>query len=173
MAIAYLGLGSNLGDSLQLLAAAWHALGRQPGIRLLHLSNPYRTKPVGMVSSNWFVNAAGSVQTDLPPLELLECLLRIEEQFGRVRHAGLTGYQDRIVDFDLLLYEDMVLDDPRLVIPHPQMHRRLFVLAPLKEIAPDLRHPVLHQSIADLFQCVASEADDTAVQRIAWPLGAG
>lgn len=169
LTVAYIGLGSNLGDPLQAVRQAWQALGRQPGIRLDRLSSPYRTRPVGMTSGNWFVNAAGSLLTVLHPEELLATLLRVEIQFGRRRDPAGKGYRDRELDLDLLLYGDCVRADRRLIVPHPEMHRRLFVLRPMAEIAPDVLHPVLLRSMQDLLRSAADGSDELAVRRISWP----
>ena len=166
---ACIGLGSNLGDSLRLVREAWLALGRDPDIVPGPLSSPFRSEPVGMVSSNWFINAVGLVQTALPPLELLERLLALEKRFGRLRDKGTEGYQDRTLDLDLLLYDDLVLADQHLVLPHPELHRRLFVLLPLAEIAPELNHPVFGQTVRDLLQARLAAPDNPACLKTSWP----
>lgn len=167
--VAHIGLGSNLGDSLRVLLEAWHLLGRQPQIRLLRLSSPYRTRPVGMTSRNWFVNAAGALQTALQAEELLAALLRVEQRFGRRRDRPGRGHQDRELDLDLLLYGECVRSGPDLIIPHPAMHLRLFVLRPLSEISPHVHHPLLRRSMLDLLRSAAEGADGDAVRRISWP----
>ncbi|MDD3620011.1 MAG: 2-amino-4-hydroxy-6-hydroxymethyldihydropteridine diphosphokinase [Desulfobulbaceae bacterium] len=168
LTLAYIGLGSNLGDSLQLLRRAWEVLGRQPGIRLHRLSSPYRTRPVAMATRNWFVNCVGSVQTTLSPEELLAVLHLVERRFGRKRDPA-GGYRDRELDLDLLLYGDCVRWEGQPVLPHPEMHRRLFVLLPMVEIAPAVRHPVLHRSMSDLLRAAAQGSDEHTARRISWP----
>jgi 2-amino-4-hydroxy-6-hydroxymethyldihydropteridine diphosphokinase len=145
MAEAFIGLGSNLGDGRKNLQKAWARLGEHPDISLLSLSSPYRTKPVNMDSIQWFTNAVGMVETDLPPAALLSELLRIEEEMGRDR---TTRNRDRTVDMDILYYENEVLSSPELILPHPEIQNRLFVLAPLEELDPDRRHPVLLKTSA-------------------------
>jgi 2-amino-4-hydroxy-6-hydroxymethyldihydropteridine diphosphokinase len=169
---AYIGLGSNLGDSLRILPEAWQTLGHQPGLVLGPLSSPYLSEPVGMASSNWFINAAGLVRTSLSPLELLARLLRLEKEFGRLRDRGEQGYQDRTLDLDLLFYEDLALAGQHLVLPHPALHRRLFVLLPLVEIAPELRHPSLNKTVRELLQSLPAEQANHACLKTAWPADA-
>lgn len=165
---AYIGLGSNLGDSLRLVREAWQALGRHPAISLGPLSNPYRSEPVGMVSAHWFINATGQVQTTLPPLELLTYLLSLEHAFGRQRRDGTGVSKDRTLDLDLLLYDDQILVTQDLVLPHPELHRRLFVLLPLVEIVPELRHPSLGRTMRELLQIRQAEGDRSACLKTAW-----
>ena len=169
MKTAYIGLGSNLGDSLCTLRAAWQDVGSHPGISVGHLSSPYRSEPVGMVSANWFINAVGLLRTTLPPLALLSHLLAVEQRFGRQRDEGAVGYQDRTLDLDLLLYDDLLLSHQQLVLPHPELHRRLFVLLPLCELAPELRHPSLGLTMRELLQARQAESDHAVCLRAAWP----
>jgi 2-amino-4-hydroxy-6-hydroxymethyldihydropteridine diphosphokinase len=136
--IAFIGLGSNLGDGRSILKGAWRRIGEAEGIGLCALSNPYLTAPLDMESSNVFTNAVGMLQVSLPVRQLLRDLLRIEFEFGRKRAAG-TGYQDRSLDLDILSFGDVVVDTPELTLPHPRLDLRLFVLAPFAEIAPDYR----------------------------------
>jgi len=124
-----------------------------------------------MVSSNWFINAAGLVRTTLPPGELLQRLLTLEKGFGRLRDQGARGYQDRTLDLDLLLYDEQVLVDQYLVLPHPELHHRLFVLLPLAEIAPELRHPSLGQTVRELLQARQAAEGHPACLKTAWPPG--
>jgi len=169
MTTACIGLGSNLGNSLEILREAWLELGRRPGLTPVTLSAPYRSEPVNMDSSNWFVNAAGLVHTDLEPAALLATLLQIEKRFGRSRDCSVAGYQDRTLDLDLLLYGDRVVSRPGLEIPHPLMHERAFVLLPLCEIAPEIRHPVRHRTMRTLLAELPAGKDVPVVERISWP----
>jgi 2-amino-4-hydroxy-6-hydroxymethyldihydropteridine diphosphokinase len=166
---ACIGLGSNLGDSLRIVHRAWQVIGRQPGIEAVALSSPYRSEPVGMASPNWFINGVGLLRTTLSPDELLARLLALEKEFGRQRDRSASGYQDRILDLDLLLYDDLVYAGERLVLPHPELHRRLFVLLPLAEIAPTLRHPVLARTVQELLLDRLRESDRPLCLKAAWP----
>lgn len=161
--VAYIGLGSNLGDGLHNLLTAWQRLGMQPEITLLALSSPYRTSPVGMQSSFWFTNAVGRIATGLAPEELLRCLLRVEQDMGRRRELG----QDREIDLDLLLYGSKVITDPGISVPHPQMHKRLFVLEPLCELDADLLHPALGRSMRELREAMPRDQSQS-IQKISW-----
>ncbi len=135
--IAYIGMGSNLGDGRATLTEAWEALGEVEGILLDRISSPYKTAPIEMTSQHWFTNAVGSLEVTIPPLELLKSLLEVEALFGRSRKNGTFGYQDRSLDLDLLYFDDIVMDDPDLTLPHPRIGGRLFVLEPLAELAPN------------------------------------
>lgn len=137
---AYIGLGSNLGDRRDYLNRAFHAL-EQPGIRVVQVSRYFETEPEGgPPGQGAYLNAVAELETDLNPEELLRVLLEEEAALGRVRseHFG-----PRTIDLDLLLFGDQICDQPGLILPHPRMHERLFVLEPLNEIAPEAFHPVL------------------------------
>jgi 2-amino-4-hydroxy-6-hydroxymethyldihydropteridine diphosphokinase len=138
-AVAYVGLGSNLGDPVQEVRSAVVELGRAPGIRVERCSSLYRTAPIGDTAQPDFINAVCRVQTTLGPRAVLDVLLGIEVDRGRRRDA--VGGGPRILDLDLLLYGDEVMDSPGLVLPHPRLHERAFVLYPLAEIAPSLNVP--------------------------------
>jgi 2-amino-4-hydroxy-6-hydroxymethyldihydropteridine diphosphokinase len=143
--IAYIGLGSNVGDSKALLREALELLGRS--VRVTKVSSVYHTEPVGFREQEDFLNCAAAVETDLPPDELLALCRSVEDRLGRRR---TVRWGPRTVDLDILLYGDAVVSTPALVIPHPRMAERKFVLAPLAEIAPDAVHPSLRRTAAEL-----------------------
>ncbi len=146
---AYIGLGSNLGDRRGNLDLAVHILRNWPFITAVRVSSFFETEPVGgPAGQNPYVNAVAEIQTVLKPRELLQILLEKEKQLGRVR--GSERNLPRTLDLDLLLYDDLVQSDAELTLPHPRLHERWFVLAPLAEIAPELIHPVLGRSMRDL-----------------------
>jgi len=135
MNTAYVALGANLGNPRATVLAAFAALANLPESRVARCSSLYRTAPVGILSQPDFVNAVALLETTLAPEALLDALLDIEARFGRVRRER-NG--PRTLDLDLLLYDDIELDLPRLTLPHPRLHLRAFVLLPLAEVAPDL-----------------------------------
>jgi 2-amino-4-hydroxy-6-hydroxymethyldihydropteridine diphosphokinase len=136
--IAWVGIGANLGDARANVLDAIERLTRLPGARLLHTSSLYRTAPIDS-SGDDYVNAVASLDTALDAHALLQALFAIEQAHGRERPYRNAP---RTLDLDLLLYGDQVIDDaPTLVVPHPRMHERAFVLAPLAEVAPDLVIP--------------------------------
>lgn len=138
MALAFVALGANLANPVAQVCAALEALTRLPESRLLRASSLYRTAPVGIHGQPDFINAVAVLETSLLPNALLSALFEIEAQFGRrrdFRHAPRT------LDLDLLLYGNETIDTPELKLPHPRMHLRAFVLAPLLEIAPDCAIP--------------------------------
>lgn len=163
---AAIGLGSNLpsrfGEPSDNLHEAVRRLGRVSTVR--HLSSFRSTQPVGYLQQPHFTNAAALLETDLSPFDLLAALLQIEREMGRVRPTDLPPKGPRIIDLDLLLYESegtsLVLHTPELVLPHPEMHRRAFVLQPLAEIAPELIHPTLGQSLRSLWQALENVPAD-------------
>ncbi len=138
-------LGSNLADPPTQLASAVEALGSE--LRELRVSRPYWTDPVGPVDQPRFLNAAAVGRTDASPEAVLEFLQRLEALQGRER---TTRWGPRTRDLDLLLYDDVVLASDTLVLPHPELHKRRFVLEPACELVPHWRHPVLGRSLADL-----------------------
>ena len=132
---AYLSLGANLGDREAALRGAINELGKLKHTEVAAVSGFYETGPVGFASEHWFLNCAVRLRTGLPPPQLLEQCQRIEREFGRERDAGRGGQaRDRTLDIDIILYGQLTLLTPGLVIPHPEATRRLFVLVPLAEL---------------------------------------
>jgi 2-amino-4-hydroxy-6-hydroxymethyldihydropteridine diphosphokinase len=152
VAIAYISLGSNIGDREAALRLAVELLNERAG-NVTALSSSYETEPVGYTAQPMFLNAAARLETQLPPEQLMEVLLAIERELGRDR-AATVPKGPRTIDLDLLLYDDLVVDTPQLTVPHPAMHQRRFVLEPLVEIAPDAFHPALKRSAASLLAAV-------------------
>lgn len=135
---AFVALGANLVDPLAQVRAALDALSVLPETRLLRASSLYRTTPIGIHGQPDFINAVAKLETTLQPHALLDALFAIEAQFGRRRDYH---HAPRTLDLDLLLYDAETIASPRLLLPHPRMHLRAFVLAPLVEIAPECRIP--------------------------------
>lgn len=144
---AFVGAGANLGAPRRQIARARDALEESPGVRRLRSSSLYRTEPVGPVPQPPFINAVFALECGLAPAELLALLLRVEEEMGRVRKER---WGPRAIDLDLLLYGEAIICERGLEVPHPRLHERRFVLAPLAEVAPGFVHPLLGKSASCL-----------------------
>ena len=149
MMYVYFGLGTNLGDKEHNLRLAVRKIEERVG-KVVSLSAFYATAPWGFSSEHTFLNAAACVETLHPPLSVLHLTQEIEREIGRTDKCVGGVYSDRVIDIDLLLYDDRVLDTPELKLPHPLMHERRFVMEPLAEIAPDLVHPILKKKMREL-----------------------
>jgi 2-amino-4-hydroxy-6-hydroxymethyldihydropteridine diphosphokinase len=158
LTIAYVALGANLGDAEGSLRAVMRELDSLHGVRLLKSSSLYRTAPIGLKNQPDFINAAVALDTELDSPALLMALFSIEQRFGRQRSIPNAP---RTLDLDLLLYGEEVSDDNTLTLPHPRMHERAFVLAPLAEIAPGLSIPGKGRVTDLLAQCA-----DQQIQRM-------
>ena len=148
MALVYLGLGTNLGDKELNLNDAIIALSLEVG-DVQKQSSFYASKPRGFESKNEFLNAVVLLYTNLSPFDLLAKIQEIERNLGRTAKST-NGYSDRLIDIDILLYDNLVINQLTLKIPHPLLAERDFVLIPLAEIAPDLVHPVIGRKIIEL-----------------------
>ena len=151
MRTAWIGLGSNLDDRRALLEAALGSLQTESGIWLRAVSSAWETTPVGPVSQDLYLNAAATLQTDLPATDLLERLLSVEERLGRVRQKR---WGPRRIDLDLLLFGPDLIEAPGLRVPHPYIMQRRFVLAPMIELAAGLRHPVSGVRLTDALRAL-------------------
>jgi 2-amino-4-hydroxy-6-hydroxymethyldihydropteridine diphosphokinase len=149
--IAYLSLGSNLGDRAANLRTAIAQL--EPAGRVLAVSGFYETQPIDVIDQPWFLNCVIAIQTEKTARDLLRLALTVEAAMGRVR---LRKKGARNIDIDIVLFGDQVVNEPGLKIPHPAMHQRRFVLEPLVEIAPKARHPERAQSAQDLLASLPS-----------------
>jgi len=147
--LAYVGLGGNLGEPRRQVQAALERLAAAEEVEVLKVSSFYLNPPLGPPDQPWYVNAVAQVRTRLTPEELLRLLQRVEQDLGRRRQER---WGPRIIDLDLLLYDGDILSEPGLSVPHPEMHRRPFVLAPLAEIAPQAWHPVLDKTASELLR---------------------
>ena len=161
MAKVYVGLGTNLGDKEQNLKVAVQKIEEQIG-KVVSLSAFYITAPWGFTSENSFLNAAACVETELSPLDVLQKTQSIERELGRTKKSVNGAYSDRLIDIDLLLYEDLILSavtpsGAKLNLPHPLMAERDFVMKPMAEIAPELVHPVLGKTMSLLLSLLIGD----------------
>ena len=145
----YIGIGSNLGDREFLIRKAVEALRQLPQTNVSGVSSLYDTEPVGETDQPPFLNAVAWIETELPARELLWQMLLIEKRMGRVR---ARRWGPRPIDLDLLFYDDEVIEEPDLQVPHPEAHRRAFVLLPLLELDPNVRHPVTEETVRRMIQ---------------------
>lgn len=151
---AYIGVGSNRGDRPANCRRAVKEVACIPGCAVVECSDWFLTEPVGVKGQDWYLNGVLAVDTEISPRDLLLHLLAIEKRMGRVRK---THWESRVMDLDLLLYGEEIVHGEDLVVPHPLMHQRRFVLAPLAQIAPGLRHPCLESTIAELLERLPEE----------------
>lgn len=151
----YIGIGSNLGDQRKNCIEAINRIEKIPECDMVGVSNLYRTEPVGIKNQAWFINGVVLISTDLSCGALLKRLLAIEEDMGRIRKSG--KWEPRVIDLDILLYGEDIINEEKLSVPHPYMHKRRFVLTPMLDLAPDLEHPLEGKSISELLRAVPED----------------
>ena len=159
----YIGIGSNLGDRKANALEAVERVAKLPGTRLSRASSLYESEPLGDAKT-WFVNSVIEVETEFPPDELLKRLKAIEKAMGRKPVKG-KRWGSRVIDLDILLCDHEVVETRSLKVPHPEMHKRRFVLLPLAELAPHVVHPHLGQSVSSLLASVKDEKRVTLLPR--------
>ncbi len=151
MAIVYLSLGSNLGDRVGYIQQATSLLSANSDINIVATSSFYETEPWHMNTEKWFVNAVIQIMTTLPPEELLKECQRIETFLGREHISDKSRYEDRVIDIDIIFYDNKMIKTEKLTIPHQFFHKRAFVLVPMLEIAEDFVHPVFNKTVEELY----------------------
>ena len=151
---AFIGAGANLGEPVRQIRQAKDALQKSPGVKFLGASSFYRTQPMGPIAQPPFVNAVFSLEYGMSPQDLLALLLSVEEKMGRIRRER---WGPRVIDLDLLFFDEAIISEQGLEVPHPRLHERRFVLTPLVEIAPDVVHPILKKSAFDLLAALPAE----------------
>lgn len=152
MGKAIIGLGSNLGDKIGYIQQAYRLLVDTEGITIIKSSSLYESEPVGYKEQDWFVNAVVIVETDLEPYDLLKECHRIEHQLGRERDIKHVIWGPRTIDLDILFYDNVIISNDVLQIPHSQVHLRVFTLKPILEIEPDYVHPVMNEKLSVIFE---------------------
>ncbi len=151
MAVAYLCLGSNIGDKVSYLQQAVKRLTDSGMVTIVRSSALYETEPWGNKNLDWFVNSVIEVKTKLSPRDLLDLCKNVEIKMGREKTSS-NVYQNRIIDIDILFYGDLIVDEPDLKIPHPHLHERAFAIVPLLELIPDYEHPKYKKSLLQLHE---------------------
>lgn len=160
MADLYIGLGSNLGNKEAQIKTAMNEIETRIGTIVIQ-SGFFYSVPWGFDSNNHFVNACALIRTEIPPLDCLTVLKNIEKGMGRLK-TGKSRYEDRLIDLDILIYDQWIYSDAQLTIPHPHLHQRMFVLKPLMEIAPNLIHPSFKQTIITLYEALSEREKNSS-----------
>jgi len=152
---AYISTGSNMGEKLENCRKALAALDRTDTVQIESMSRFYLTEPMDYSDQPWFVNAAAKIRTSLNPDDLLAVLKSFEVEYGRV--DGGVRFGPRSLDFDIIFYNDIIIETPQLTVPHPRMHNREFVLRPISDLAPEMIHPVFNKSIRELLDDLSAQ----------------
>ncbi len=154
---AYIGIGSNLGDRYQNCLQAVDRLGRLPNVDVTGVSEWYLTKPVGVKGQDWYVNGVASIDAKMTPQGLLAALMGIEQDMGRVRRER---WGPRVIDLDILFFGEKVILETDLIVPHPRMHVRRFVLVPMADLAPGLIHPSIGATMTQLLKGLPDDGQE-------------
>jgi len=154
----FLSIGSNLGDPLQNCCRGLDTLCAEDQVTLLGRSPFYRTQPVDYLDQNWFINAALLVETSLTPFELLDKIRSVQIRMGR--KSDTVRFGPRVLDLDIIFYDNLVMDTPHLVVPHPRMHKRRFVLHPICDIDPSVMHPVIGLTVREILDQLPTDNQD-------------
>jgi 2-amino-4-hydroxy-6-hydroxymethyldihydropteridine diphosphokinase len=162
MAIVYLSVGSNMGDKLKNIQQCYMAIEKTSTISILKKSGFYRTQPVDYLDQDWFVNGAIKVETDLAPTLLLKTLKALEKESGQ--ESKTVRFGPRIIDLDIIFYDDLILKTDTLEIPHPRMAQRVFVLKPMCDLNADFVHPVTGLKIGEILEALSVEGQ--AVEKL-------
>lgn len=161
MKTAYIGIGSNMSDPRRNCLEAIDRIRQIDGCEILAVSSLYLTEPVGINGQEWYINGAAAISTELSALDLINRLLNIEADMGRVR---TTRWASRIIDLDILLFGQDIINDKILTVPHPMMHIRRFVMAPMADLAPELVHPVLRKTMLEILKEIPG--DEQIIKRV-------
>ena len=151
MTIVYLSLGSNIEDRVGYIQQAVKLLQNNNSFKVIRFSTLYETEPWGNKNQDWFLNAIIEAKTELSPQELLQHCQQVEKNLGRIRE-GIPRWGARTIDIDILLYGNHLISTDDLTIPHPRMHERAFVLVPMLELVPSLKHPILNKTMLELHE---------------------
>lgn len=152
MTTAYIGIGSNIGDRIGYIQQAHAMLNDAEGVKVLESSSLYETEPVGIKEQEWFINAVIKLETSLTPNELLDLCFNIESKLGRTRPPDEPKNSPRTLDLDILFYDDKIISDAQLQVPHPGIQNRAYALVPFLEIDADFVHPVLKKTILEMHE---------------------
>ncbi len=158
MARVFLSIGSNLGDRVANIQQAVSMLSLDNRIKILKTSSFYETQPWGNKNQPWFINAAMAIETVLDPEEVLSIFQNIEAKLGRKREL-FKKWSERTLDIDILMYDEQIINSKNLIIPHPYMHERAFVLVPMLEVKADLVHPIFNKTISELYDELQNPED--------------
>ena len=154
MKTVYIGIGSNLGNPLQNCFDSIDRIGNIPECNIIGISDLYWTEPVGIDDQDWYVNGVVSISTDISAQDLMNRLFEIEKDMGRIRNRH---WESRVIDLDMLLFGSDIIHEQGLTVPHPLMHKRRFVLAPMVDLAPDLKHPSFEKTMFELLQAIPED----------------